>query len=51
MRPIDADALIQTRFEGAFMDDEGEVLIPLNVVINAIRMAPTITVEGKVEEK
>lgn len=46
MRPIDADKLIEERFSlapsGAYRDDEGELLVPMRAVIDAIRMAPTL---------
>ena len=46
MRPIDADKLIEERFSlvssGVQMDGEGELLVPLKTVVDAIRMAPTV---------
>ena len=41
MRLIDADLLLQKRFENGMIDGN-EVLVPYNDVVNAIRQAPTV---------
>ena len=41
MRLIDADLLLQKRFEDGMIDGN-ELLVPYNDVVNAIRQAPTV---------
>lgn len=41
MRLIDADLLLEKRFENGMIDGN-ELLVPYNDVVNAIRQAPTV---------